>query len=139
MLPKAFRHDLSIPCWDWNGTIDPDTGRGRLQRDGKQLFASRFVYVQLGGVIPEGYTIDHLCMNKRCVNPAHLEPVTAGVNHRRWVESVTECRNGHAFTVENTRVRRTDGSRMCRACEAIRNKKDRTERKTKDARSTDVG
>jgi hypothetical protein len=45
--------------------------------------AHRFAYELLVGPIPEGLVIDHLCRNRRCVNPAHLEPVTAEENWRR--------------------------------------------------------
>lgn len=79
------------PCWVWEGTITPK-GYGQLWVSTRTSLAHRFAYELLVGPIPEGLTIDHLCHNdsgcrggndcphRRCVNPAHLEAVPAGVN-----------------------------------------------------------
>lgn len=67
------------------------------------------------GPIPEGMYLDHLCSVKRCVNPAHLEPVTSKENARRYFNSLSTCVNGHPWTDENT-YRRPTGRRDCRAC-----------------------
>lgn len=70
-------------CWPWTARLDRD-GYGTLKMPtGRSIRAHRFAYELLVGPIPEGLVIDHLCRNRRCVNPAHLEPVTAEENWRR--------------------------------------------------------
>lgn len=71
-------------CWLWAGTILP-SGYGQFRVGLGRARAHRFAYELLVGEIPEGLTIDHLCRNIRCVNPDHLEPVTAAENVRRAV------------------------------------------------------
>lgn len=70
-------------CWVWRGTLSSD-GYASMSLNRKKTRAHRFAYELLVGVIPEGLTLDHLCLNKVCVNPAHLEPVTFGENARRY-------------------------------------------------------
>ncbi len=70
-------------CWNWIGRVSPTTGYGKKQLDGKTLLAHRWVYSIFKGVIPEGLVIDHLCSNRRCVNPHHLEVVNQSTNCRR--------------------------------------------------------
>lgn len=69
-------------CWEWDGTLSVE-GYGVFRENYRQIKAHRWTYEQFVGPIPDGLTIDHLCRNRRCVNPAHLEPVTAGENARR--------------------------------------------------------
>lgn len=78
--------DKGDDCWVWTGWTDRD-GYGALDVGGKFTRAHRFAYEELVGPIPEGLTIDHLCRVKHCVNPAHLEPVTAEENTRRSMEA----------------------------------------------------
>ena len=112
-------------CWLWAGAKQT-RGYGSLTNGagGTQL-AHRWVYQSMVGAIPAGLTIDHLCMVKACVNPEHLEPVTAGENVRRagLVARArnTHCGKGHEFTAENTYID-PRGRRACRTCMRTRDR-----------------
>lgn len=107
-------------CWLWNGTMNPD-GYGFFNvAQRKMVRAHRFAYKLMVGPIPGGLQLDHLCRERSCVNPAHLEPVTTGENTRRGVGRTatnarkTACKRGHPFTPENTYL--SGGLRECRIC-----------------------
>lgn len=68
-------------CWIWQGAVR-QTGYGVLYR-GKCTSAYQVYYEKYKGPIPEGLDLDHLCRNRLCVNPDHLEPVTRAVNLQR--------------------------------------------------------
>lgn len=101
-------------CWQWTGT-GTKTGYGQLSINGQHRYAHRWAYEHFIGPIPSGLQIDHLCRNRGCVNPAHLEPVTAEENTRRAAAFITHCPAGHLYDKTNTRVR--NGTRDCRACD----------------------
>lgn len=68
-------------CWVWTAAVDKVTGYGKFHVASETMgYAHRFAYETLVGPIPDGLDIDHLCRNRACVNPAHLEPVTRQVN-----------------------------------------------------------
>jgi len=98
-------------CWPWTACLNRGYGQFCVG-GGRRVCAHRFSYELLGGPIPDGLTIDHLCRVKHCVNPAHLEPVTARENTRRGRK--THCKRGHEFTTENTF--RSAKGRECRQC-----------------------
>lgn len=106
-------------CWEWQGALED--GYGVLRRNGLAPRAHRFAYELLVGPIPDGLTLDHLCENTRCVNPAHLEPVMNGVNNLRgnspWALNAkkTHCVNGHPLSGENLRLV-SGGARACKTC-----------------------
>lgn len=108
-------------CWIWLGPFrDSKDYYGGLSYKGKVDRSHRFVYSYLRGPIPKGLLLDHLCRNKICCNPDHLEPATWATNIARG-EGVapknlakTHCPQGHGYTVENTYI--WNKQRFCRAC-----------------------
>lgn len=117
-------------CWIWRGYINVE-GYGKAANN---KMAHRVAYQLVIGNIPEGLEIDHLCRNRRCVNPAHLEPVTHTENVKRGDYSnvdrellgrlqreKTHCPKGHPYTGNNLRINYA-GRRVCRECERIKNR-----------------
>lgn len=104
-------------CWEWRLRADA-TGYGqfRWNLDGRTLSvqAHRAVYLDLIGEIKDGLVLDHLCKNRICVNPEHLEPVTVNENVRRSSYLPGQCRRGHPWE-GNERVK-SDGNRQCNIC-----------------------
>lgn len=98
-------------------------GYTRITVKGVRWLAHRLEWEKINGPVPEGLELDHLCRNRWCVNPDHLEPVTHQENIRRgsqrkWNTDVTHCKHGHPFDEENTR-HRPDGGRTCRTCHRL--------------------
>lgn len=106
---------LSEGCWPWAGNRNRK-GYGMFHGT-KAMSAHKWAYTYWVGPVPEGLQLDHLCRNRGCVNPAHLEPVTNRENQLRSPISLinkTHCIRGHGFTPENTYVYR--GTRSCKKC-----------------------
>jgi hypothetical protein len=107
--------DKSGECWVWTASTAGPGAYGHCHVSGGmksrvRVYAHRWSYEQVYGPIPDGLTIDHLCRNRLCVRPDHLEAVTFAVNHerRRGIKTGpynvgTHCRHGHERTPENTR------------------------------------
>lgn len=129
---------LPSGCWEWTKAIR-GYGYGGFAANGKVYRAHRWAYERFVGPIPDGLHLDHTCHrpsecsggescpHRRCVNPAHLEPVTQRENTRRGHAGgggrlKTHCIHGHEFTPENTRLTLRDGytHRACRKCSALR-------------------
>lgn len=116
-------------CWEWKASRNQD-GYGRFLLDTsrvtpKSVNSHRVAYVLAVGPIPTGLTLDHLCRNRGCVNPAHLEPVTLGENVLRGNgiparrARQTHCLRGHLLAGDNL-YPSPRGHRQCRACRRVR-------------------
>ena len=105
-------------CWEWTGAKFT-TGYGNLFiRGGQCMVAHRYSWLAHRGPYDQRLDLDHLCRNRGCVNPDHLEPVTRQVNlNRSPIGNLakTLCPHGHEYDEANT-YRDARGSRFCRAC-----------------------
>ena len=116
-------------CWKWPRSLDKD-GYGSFKNNNKISRAHRFSYELFYGKIPSTLVIDHLCRNKNCVNPDHLDLVTPRENilrgntghHTNQLRGKdhphgkkTHCSNGHEYNKKNTYLR-PKGGRNCRVC-----------------------
>lgn len=110
-------------CWEWTASIRAG-GYGQFSYQGTPCVAHRIAYRLMVGEIPEGLELDHLCRNRKCVNPKHLEVVTRKVNLNRGLRRTgshkTHCIRGHELTEETTYAwGKKSGHRACRKCRQI--------------------
>lgn len=124
--------DASGDCWEWTGAKWNGYGKTAVHvANGKTKHwaAHRRAYELLVGPIPDGLQLDHLCRNRACVNPDHLEPVTGSVNVRRGStipitnarqRGKTHCPAGHPYDETNTGDNGGRSWRRCLACHAAR-------------------
>lgn len=121
-------------CWLWTGARTSG-GYGSVGHNRRHMSAHVLAYEHWVGPVPEGQVLDHLCRNRACCNPAHLEPVTTSENARRTTpfrQPRTSCPRGHEFTPENTYTA-PNGKRQCIACQRQRERDYR--RRRRDASS----
>ena len=130
-----FAARVSVPadieaCWEWTGA-QTEKGYGRFW-DGKRITrVHRFAFELYVGKIDAGQTVDHLCRNRRCVNPLHLRQCSSRENtlaHGSLSTSAlnalkTHCKHGHPFDKSNTLPYRNGRSRACRVCCAENSKR----------------
>lgn len=120
---QAKTRQRETGCIEWTGALT-STGYGSFYAaPGEYIPAHRWAYTQSKGEIPKGMQLDHLCRNRSCVNPDHLEPVTVRENLLRGNtvtarnRAVTHCPAGHEYTPENTYVAPgSPGNRHCKTC-----------------------
>jgi hypothetical protein len=125
-------------CLEWQGSKSPQ-GYGWFSWNSKATLAHRWVYEAVRSRIPNGMVIDHLCRNRCCVNPFHLECVSMGENTARGIlhdvqrakaKQMTHCKRGHPLFGANLGVN-SSGTRKCKTCHAMtadkwrRNNRDR--------------
>ena len=120
-------------CWIWTGSKSR-TGYGnfhlsQVAHGRKMSRAHRFIYLFLTGQSGEGLVCDHLCKNRACVNPNHIELVGSVENIKRGNAGIrqkekTACPRGHAYSEENT-IYTKEGYRRCRVCNRVWAKKNR--------------
>jgi hypothetical protein len=112
-------------CWEWTAYITSE-GYGQFYpKHGNPILAHRFSYETNKGKIPKVKEIDHLCRNRKCVNPEHLECVTRRVNISRGMSGMetglrnlakTHCPKGHPYSGDNLYIIPSTGTRQCRTC-----------------------
>lgn len=121
---KVESRGYRTPCWISDRAQQPN-GYTKIGVQGKTKLVHRVAFEAEHGPIPDGLVIDHLCRQRACCNPEHLEPVTNRVNLLRGdtltarEASMTSCVAGHQFNKANTRFT-AKGKRACRSCDASR-------------------
>lgn len=112
-------------CWEWTAAKN-QSGYGRFWDGERCVQAHRWAYEQLVGPIPDALELDHLCRNRGCVRPEHLEPVTGYENILRGEGGSamnarkTRCWRGHSLGEDGDVYVARDGARSCRECRRIR-------------------
>jgi len=122
-----IRTTVTDGCWDWLGAKTPD-GFGIFSVGNKNVSAQRYAYeILVGKTIPKGYRVVHLCKNRSCVNPKHLDVQTPSENMKDTLAGFKfglmqrikkKCPKGHSYNKENT-IFTKDGRRICKECQRV--------------------
>ena len=133
LSPKTISRFLSgfeMPgqdCWEWEG-YRTRSGYGVFSHSsmsGRDMNSHRYSFMFFRGIPPEGYHIHHICKNKACVNPDHLQSVSVK-DHPDEPYSINRnkkfCKKGHPYDVENTYFDNR-GSRNCKICHRNKSRK----------------
>lgn len=124
-------------CDEWTQSVNA-AGYGRVLHvggPGKHEYAHRYFWRLGRGPIPDGTTVDHICLNRLCVNLDHLRLLPWAQNSAEQGSAFwTHCHNGHEFTPDNTYWRTAgNGRRMCRRCHADRQARYKLEKQQRSA------
>jgi hypothetical protein len=128
----GYRVDPVTGCRVWQGKLT-QAGYGYIRIDGRMEYTHRLCYEVRVGPIPKGLVLDHVCENRACCNPEHLNAVTQAENLRRMAERRVACKRGHPWLPGNTYVA-PDGERQCRTCNRER-ERDRARRRVERERA----
>lgn len=110
-------------CWEISGA-GSENEYPTLRINGRIVKAHRFAYEHYVGPVPDGLILDHLCRNRHCANPEHLEPVTWAQNTLRGIgptavnAAKTHCYRGHPL--DDAYIIPSTGGRQCRGCTRLR-------------------
>lgn len=113
-------------CWEWQGALT--LGYATFWSGRHVVRAHRWLYESMYGTIDNRDVVDHVCRNKACVNPSHMERVSFPTNVLRgniYNSSKTHCPRGHEYTVENTYYYKNVNHRVCRMCDQMRPRRKR--------------
>lgn len=118
-------------CHEWSG-CKSQNGYAYIRVAGRTVYAHRVAWELANGPVPAGRYLDHLCRNRRCINPGHLEPVTHRENVIRGIgptainAAKTHCYAGHELSPDNLTSRELRlGHRKCLTCKRERNRADK--------------
>ena len=120
-------------CWEWTGG-KLASGYGSVRFEGRSQVVHRVTWEAANGAVPDGLQLDHLCRNRACCNPSHLEAVTQSVNLLRGVSGParnarkTHCIKGHVFDLT-----RQNGWRECSICKRERRRAHYVQHEMRDA------
>lgn len=129
LFTRLMSHVIEVNgCWIWTAYCD-SKGYSRVRigshkNNSRIMTSAHILMYELFNLIPDNHELDHLCRNRKCINPNHLEPVSHRENVLRGEglaalnKVKTRCKRNHSFNLENTRW--YGNKRYCIACEKLR-------------------